>query len=191
MERLALGSHHAAEHAAERAQGRREACAPRRPAEAELREEGQGGPGVGQEGPRTGPPSEVGQWGGPIDLPGIVAIHTTLMPNGKVLFFYNNPEFGDEARGRVMVWDPATQTGVRRDVPANIWCAGQVLLADGRVLVVGGNLKYEVGGPARLVQGPEPDLDLRPDDRDLDSGAPTCATVAGTRRPPSCPTARC
>jgi hypothetical protein len=151
VEVLALGSRHAAEHAAERAQGRREACAPggrlkpgfvaRVKAQASAKKV------------NAGPPSDVGQWGAPIDLPGIVAIHTTLMPNGKVLFFYNNPEFGDEARGRVMVWDPATQTGVRRDVPANIWCAGQVLLADGRVLVVGGNLKYETGAPAGSFKG--------------------------------------
>ena len=151
IEILALGSRHAAEHAAERAQGRREACAPG----------GRLKPGfvakvkaqASAKKVNAGPPSQVGQWSAPIDLTGIVAIHTTLMPNGKVLFFYNNPEFGDEARGRVMVWDPATQTGVRRDVPANIWCAGQVLLADGRVLVVGGNLKYEVGGPAGSFKG--------------------------------------
>ena len=65
------------------------------------------------------------------------------MPNGKILYFYNNPSFGDEEAAKVMVWDPVTKTGVRRDVPSNIWCAGQTLLADGRVLVVGGNLKYE------------------------------------------------
>ena len=85
----------------------------------------------------TGPTSQVGQWSGPIGLD-VVAIHTTLMPNGKVLFFYNNPACRERPRRRVEVWDPATQTGVRRDVPANIWCGGQVLLADGRVLVVGG-----------------------------------------------------
>ena len=130
----------------------------------------------------------MGQWSGPIDLPGIVAIHTTLMPNGKVLFFYNNPEFGDEARGRVMVWDPATQTGVRRDVPANIWCAGQVLLADGRVLVVGGNLKYEVGGPAGSFKGLNQIWIFDPTTETWLRG-PDMRTAAGTRRPPSCPTA--
>ena len=91
-----------------------------------------------------GPPEAVGQWSGPIPMKGIIAIHSTLMPNGKILFFYNNPSFGDEDAAKVMVWNPVTRTGVRRDVPSNIWCAGQVLLADGRVLVVGGNLQYQV-----------------------------------------------
>lgn len=97
----------------------------------------------------------MGQWGSPIPIPGMVAIHSTLMPNGKVLIFYNNPAFGDEERGRAMVWDPATGTGVRRDAPANIWCAGQTLLADGRVLVVGGNLQYQTapGQPGGSFKG--------------------------------------
>ena len=141
IETFALGSHHAAEHAAERAQGRRKACAPGGRLKPSFVKKVKARASAKKV--NAGPPSDVGQWGPPIDLPGIVAIHTTLMPNGKVLFFYNNPEFGDEARGRVMVWDPATQTGVRRDVPGNIWCAGQVVLADGRVLVVGGNLQYQ------------------------------------------------
>ncbi len=154
LERLTLGSRHAAEHAAGRAEGRRQACAPggglRKSFIAKVRAHASVKKAMA-----TGPTSQVGQWSGLIDLPGIVAIHTTLMPNGKVLFFYNNPEFGDEARGRVMVWDPATQTGVRRDVPGNIWCAGQVVLADGRVLVVGGNLQYQTnpGSPGGSFKG--------------------------------------
>jgi hypothetical protein len=152
VETFALGSHHAAEHAAERTEGRREACAPGGRLKASFVKKVKAQATV-KKVTAIGPLSQVGQWGGPIELPGIVAIHTTLMANGKVLFFYNNPVFGDEALGKVMVWDPATQTGVRRDVPGNIWCAGQVVLADGRVLVVGGNLKYEVGGPTGSFKG--------------------------------------
>ena len=38
--------------------------------------------------------------------------------------------------------DPGACTEVQKK-PANIWCSGQALLADGRVLVTGGNLEYE------------------------------------------------
>jgi hypothetical protein len=137
-----LGGDHAAEHARSRAQSRRAACTPA----------GKVRPGFAAEVRRaasakrvhaTGPPEAVGAWAGPYPMNGVIAIHATLMPNGKILYFYNNPSFGDEDLAKVMVWDPVTKTGVRRDVPSNIWCAGQVLLADGRVLVVGGNLKYQ------------------------------------------------
>ena len=37
-------------------------------------------------------------------------------------------------------------TGAAPDRPANLWCAGQALLADGRVLFVGGNLEYPENG---------------------------------------------
>ena len=166
LEVLALGSHHAAEHASERAEGRREACAPKGGLKPSFVKRVKAQASVKRVS-AVGPASQVGQWSGPIDLPGIVAIHTTLMANGKVLFFYNNPNFGDEARGRVMVWDPATQTGVRRDVP------GQHLVrGPGRARRrprAGGRRQPEVRGRRahRLVQGPEPDLDLRPGDRDL------------------------
>lgn len=142
VEALVLGPEHAAEHARERSEDRRKACTPSgkvRPAFArQLRAKASA-----KREAAVGPAASVGQWSAGIPLPGIVAIHSTLMPTGKVLFFYNNPSFGDEELGRVMVWDPVTKTGVRRDVPANIWCAGQTLLADGRLLVVGGNLQYQ------------------------------------------------
>ena len=142
VEALVLGPEHAADHARERSEDRRKACTPSgtvRPAFArQLRAKASA-----KREAAVGPAASVGEWSAGIPLPGIVAIHSTLMPTGKILFFYNNPSFGDEELGRVMVWDPVTKTGVRRDVPANIWCAGQTLLADGRVLVVGGNLQYQ------------------------------------------------
>jgi hypothetical protein len=137
-----LGGDHAAEHARSRVQSRRAACTPA----------GKVRPGFAAKVRRaatakrvhaSGLPEAVGSWAGPYPMNGVIAIHATLMPNGKILYFYNNPSFGDEDLAKVMVWDPVTKTGVRRDVPSNIWCAGQVLLADGRVLVVGGNLKYQ------------------------------------------------
>jgi hypothetical protein len=97
-----------------------------------------------------------GLWGPLRQIPS-TAIHGVLMPTGKVLYF-SQPKYPQETEadgGTAHVWDPAT--GATRavpppvvhydgrrdplpDAPANLWCAGQTLLPDGRVLVVGGNL---------------------------------------------------
>ncbi len=78
--------------------------------------------------------SEVGQWGPLIPLPA-VAIHSALLPSGRILFWQ-----GDFAKGgQQYVLDP--DTGAVTQVPdaaADLFCAGQAVLADGRVLVVGG-----------------------------------------------------
>ena len=82
-------------------------------------------------------PSVVGQWSERYHVD-VTAIHAVLLPTGKVLLFsYGTVE--DTSIGTL--WDPATHTGKSIEMPKqNIWCAGQTLLADGRVLVVGGNI---------------------------------------------------
>ncbi len=73
---------------------------------------------------------QVGEWGSVLDW-GIQGKHMVQLPNGKVLVWST----GDNAR----VWDPAT--GAFTQTPAlfgDLHCAAQATLADGRVIVIGG-----------------------------------------------------
>ena len=85
----------------------------------------------------AGDPSVVGAWSDPYHID-VTGIHAVLLPTGKVLFF----SYGTAENSSIgTLWDPATHTGRSIETPKeNIWCAGQTLLADGRVLVVGGNI---------------------------------------------------
>jgi hypothetical protein len=97
----------------------------------------------------AGPAGEIGSWSedARFDLP-IPAIHSVVLVTGKVLFW--GERFQRENTVDAYVYDPATGSTKRVDPPidpatgnpANIFCAGQSLLADGRVLVTGGNLAY-------------------------------------------------
>jgi hypothetical protein len=82
--------------------------------------------------------SETGQWTAPITWP-IVAIHTMLLPDGRVLAINrtNAPQ----------VWNPATGTFKSVPAPANLFCAGHALLPDGRVFLAGGHIDDNQGLP--------------------------------------------
>jgi hypothetical protein len=78
----------------------------------------------------TGPTEPLGQWSAPFAWSN-VAVHLNLLPNGKVLTW--------GLSGTAQVWDPATGGFTSVPSPAVIFCAGHSLLADGRLLVAGGN----------------------------------------------------
>lgn len=81
-----------------------------------------------------------GQWSPAIVWPQS-AVHTHLLPTGKVLFT-SEFAFGDDPR----IWDPATDefTAVP-GVDYNPFCAGHSFLADGTLLVAGGHAASHVG----------------------------------------------
>jgi chitodextrinase len=79
-------------------------------------------------------PSQVGSWGPLIPLPA-VAIHSALTPTGHILLFQGTFTTG----GQQYEFDP--ETGVvtpLADSIANLFCAAQAVLADGRIDVAGG-----------------------------------------------------
>ncbi len=78
--------------------------------------------------------SVVGSWG-PLQAWPEVSIHAALTNTGKVLTFQGDFSQG----GQQYLLDPTT--GATTQVPnaaADLFCAGQAVLADGRILVVGG-----------------------------------------------------
>lgn len=90
-------------------------------------------------GPASPPSSAVtpsstagGQWSAVLNWP-MVAIHSVLLDNGKVLQWdgWQQPE-------PTQVWDPSSQTFTTQTAPDSIFCSGMAELPDGRVLVVGG-----------------------------------------------------
>ena len=82
--------------------------------------------------------NEAGAWSQPFSWP-IVAIHSVLLPDGRVLTMGRT--------GSPTIWDPATGNFKSVPAPANLFCAGHALLADGRVLVAGGHIKDGFGLP--------------------------------------------
>ncbi len=84
-------------------------------------------------------PEQVGSWTPPADWP-LVAVHGAMLSNGKVALWDG---FGAAMRSE-RIWDPAT--GAFQPVPSdkNLFCAGHVLLPDGRLFVAGGHvIAYE------------------------------------------------
>ncbi|WP_229417343.1 galactose oxidase-like domain-containing protein [Massilia sp. Root418] len=93
----------------------------------------------------SGAPADVGSWSAPFGIP-VAGITSVLLHTGKVLFWSYDPAnsstAGSSNTGVAMVWDPVTRAGTAVTPPENIWCGGQTILADGRVFVAGGNLRY-------------------------------------------------
>ncbi|GAA3212193.1 hypothetical protein GCM10010468_31400 [Actinocorallia longicatena] len=80
---------------------------------------------------------------------GVRAMHAVLLANGKVLLIAGSGNSRDNydqrlQAGHLVSWlyDPVTGKHKSIPTPTDMFCAGHVQLADGRVLVVGGTKKY-------------------------------------------------
>ncbi|BCJ58327.1 hypothetical protein Jiend_17490 [Micromonospora endophytica] len=80
----------------------------------------------------------------PFESP-VRGIHSVVLHNGKVLLIAgsgNDPEAFAAGTFTTAVYDPADGSFTNVATPADLFCAGHVQLADGRVLVMGGNKDY-------------------------------------------------
>jgi hypothetical protein len=93
--------------------------------------------------------SQYGHWD-VIDLPPDVrvnAVHAALLPTGKLLVVAgsgNDEQQFDAGTFKTLVFDPATGQTKLVPTPTDLFCAGHAFLPDGKLLVAGGTLRYEV-----------------------------------------------
>jgi hypothetical protein len=161
IETAMLGAEHAAEHAA----ARRSARLAERGVTLRIDGTEMAYSSEGVAAPRAaGPPAQVGAWTeAPFRIP-TYAIHSVVLPTGKVLFWGRPPVPGPgQARpnySEAALWDPALGTGpgaftdvdppvIDVDGPggqppakAPIFCSGQTLTPSGEVVAAGGTLVY-------------------------------------------------
>jgi Domain of unknown function (DUF1929)/Glyoxal oxidase N-terminus len=160
-----LGPRHAAEHARARARAREGMGSGEFLAPVTGLPLGQTGELSESEYLTTAPTADAatkGAWSAPFALP-LYSIHAALLPTGKVMFFGPPAKRTETNWSHAILWDPVTgqQELVNPPLapdpmdggklkPANIYCSGQALLADGQLLLAGGTLdRLGPGGVAR------------------------------------------
>lgn len=98
----------------------------------------------------SGSPDQVGQWSALQDWP-VVAVHSLLLPTGKVLVFDAFAQSPNSHR----LWDPATGLFIPVPYDANLFCGGHTTLGDGRVIIVGGHITPYVGTRDTTIFDPQ------------------------------------
>ncbi|WP_370121730.1 galactose oxidase-like domain-containing protein [Streptacidiphilus sp. MAP12-33] len=84
------------------------------------------------------------------------AIHASLLHTGKVLIIAGSGNDSDNFKAgtfKTLLWDPVTNTYKLIPTPDDMFCGGHSQLPDGKLLVAGGTLRYEVLGAAVTTAG--------------------------------------
>jgi hypothetical protein len=87
---------------------------------------------------------------------GKISIHAANLTNGKILYAAGSGFHSTyEAVGPFFwnIFDPATGSITNHSVAEDIFCMGQAVLPDGKVLCAGGTLEYDTGGPDGTWKG--------------------------------------
>ncbi|MDQ4104690.1 MAG: galactose oxidase early set domain-containing protein [Actinomycetota bacterium] len=77
------------------------------------------------------------------------AIHAALLSTGKVLIIAgsgNSTAHFEAASFKTLLWNPQTDEFSLIPTPEDMFCAGHAFLPDGKLLIAGGNRRYEVAG---------------------------------------------
>ena len=87
-------------------------------------------------------PDEIGEWGTLVVWPEI-AVHATLLHTGNVLWWYGIGLGGSPTTATTYVWNRSTglQTTYLNSA-TDLFCSGHSILADGRVIAIGGTEDY-------------------------------------------------
>jgi galactose oxidase len=112
----------------------------------------------------------TGKWDPPVSW-GIVPLHMSLLPTGKVLA-WGKYEAGTTSMANPRLWNPASgppTSAIPVPAPDMLFCSGHSLMADGRLMVSGGHKDDDRGldvtnifdpfteswspGPAKMAQG--------------------------------------
>jgi hypothetical protein len=95
------------------------------------------------------------------------AIHAAVLPTGKLLLIAGSGNDREQFKAgtfKTLVFDPNTGSTTQVPTPTDLFCAGHAYLADGKLLVAGGTLRYEVlepdvtrAGGTMVVKNENPD----------------------------------
>jgi len=84
-----------------------------------------------------------GQWRTLVGNMPINPVHIALMRTGNVLVVAGSGNDPNVTNFQAGVWDPQANTIVTQPLGWDMFCNGMVALPDGRILINGGNLKYD------------------------------------------------